>query len=1856
MILRRYCLLILFSLLGAVTYAQDIEIYGPTTVRKGQKATYNAILHSTVANPIICFEANGGSMAYPSTGCNEPGLEDFCTKCNSVDVTWNSSGTSGTVRASYGTTTATLNVILVTPLVLSDITPKTQDVKYNTAGTAFTMASPTGGNGTYTYVWQRQNDNLDWETVSGATSISFTPPAATRNTNYRVAVTSYDATVYSKPVAVTVHKQFAAGDIYGYQRVAANATPNTIKGEPAVGDSGKFSYQWQQSSDKSTWTDIANATSLDYTPAAATTTKYYRRKVVSAFATTTATLYSNISAVAIAGTGDNNTPAAVTTGYTQPLQTQPDIPGTLTSFNSTFKIEYDILKANVKDAAGVAALTTKETGISKTWQDGLGREIQSISVQATSRNKDVIHQVNYDDLGRIRQHYLPYIDSTQIGQLRTTAGTRQQTFYKNVFPQENFFYSKSAADGAGNTLISTIPGNSWAGSNTGSSNITRALNSGEQVWRWVMVDDNTPALAAGTDRFYDAGEIEVTELIDVYGRKNIKYRDRQGQLLLDISQNGASWLYQYYVYDGYGRLAQEISPKAVKWIQDNYSTIPTATVWNLDNDVRKNLCTGYRYDYLNRCIARKDPGTEESVVVYDKKRRPILTQTGIQRESGQWSYLVYDLKGHIIISGIYKNTATRDQLQTQVDQATPGIVAIALTEPGAVDLVLNQYTGKSLYEAKNSISLTTGFETVDGAEIEFNINTNLPDVVTLSQIIADQDVLGLTTSANATPLNYNYYDNYDFPGAGGKAYNTASISKLKGGSDAVTPERVLIPIGFITGSRIKVFYPTGVTGPEWLTTVNYYDRSGKIIQTQADNILGGTDIQSTAYSYSGKAMSTHTSHYNPFGIPNKQYDVVKRYSYYDNGQLLQSWMTINNNPEQLMETNYYNDFGQVNKKILGNGIETLDYTYDINGMLKGINADYAENKTGNHYFGTSIHHNEGYSNITLDGTVSGITWRRKGDADAAMSYGYQYDNVKRLSQAYFTQNKGSGWSQEKDYSVDNLKYDENGNTLTMRSKSTYLGMTKAVDDLTYTYQANTNKLIKVKDIAGDNQQQDFKELSNGDADDYSYNTNGALTADANKNIQLEWNNIIEKPTSITFDGNTNKTISYVYDASGYRWQKIVKDGTNTDVYTYNGPFLYKNDSTLIQYTNETGRVRWAKLANSGVYTYANDYFLYDHLGNIRTVITEQKDTAVYVSTFETARDAVENALFSNRDETIDNIPTTYSFYNSSTNKLWSKLNGSDPSKRVGTSIVLKVMAGDVIDVAAKAYYKQMEASNSGAVANEMISALMNAMLGSSTAVIDNGHGNLVQGNNTILNTSAMNTFLNQTQQDNNIPVNYPKAYINYVLFDEDFNMVSGNVLRVNKGSDALLNYAGSLEIPKNGFLYVYESNESPVDVWFDDLAVSHRSGPLLQENTLYPYGLNIAAQSSRALMKAANEYVYQGKELDEENSLNYNYFDYRYYDPQLGRFISIDPGRQFTANGYSGMGNNPAMFVDPDGRFVWVIIGIGAAMGAFSGYSIAKAKHAQGFWEWFGYIGGGAVIGGASAYAGSAVGIAAGLSITNATGVVAHAGLYAAILGGTTGGAISGLGFGILSGSDNLLKTTAISALSGAVGGAVGTSIAGGGGAFVGGFASSITNSSLTGGGDFGSILTSGLASGTMAWGAYQINAAFDYKIAKQAFKKEANWNLSRKQFNVMSRLNQRSLVNGKEYGGWLNEDGSIYASKSNVYDKYLDGTPAGGNGSISWHTHPNLSPPNTDPDKAYAVGHSDRIIHLPGEGDIRVGDMATDFKDILHPDHQYSSIVIGRTQIYYHDVTNFEFPYLSDPFLRIRYFNPFPYNTFLKF
>ncbi len=115
-----------------------------------------------------------------------------------------------------------------------------------------------------------------------------------------------------------------------------------------------------------------------------------------------------------------------------------------------------------------------------------------------------------------------------------------------------------------------------------------------------------------------------------------------------------------------------------------------------------------------------------------------------------------------------------------------------------------------------------------------------------------------------------------------------------------------------------------------------------------------------------------------------------------------------------------------------------------------------------------------------------------------------------------------------------------------------------------------------------------------------------------------------------------------------------------------------------------------------------------------------------------------------------------------------------------------------------------------------------------------------------------------------------KAYINWILFDDQMKYVSSGADPVESGTSAgggvykaHSTFASpGVSITKSGFFYVFVSNESNLAVFFDNLTLTHTPGPLLEESHYYPFGLTMAGISSQALKTnyADNKFKYNGKE------------------------------------------------------------------------------------------------------------------------------------------------------------------------------------------------------------------------------------------------------------------------------------------------------------------------------------------------------------------------------------------------------------
>ena len=130
----------------------------------------------------------------------------------------------------------------------------------------------------------------------------------------------------------------------------------------------------------------------------------------------------------------------------------------------------------------------------------------------------------------------------------------------------------------------------------------------------------------------------------------------------------------------------------------------------------------------------------------------------------------------------------------------------------------------------------------------------------------------------------------------------------------------------------------------------------------------------------------------------------------------------------------------------------------------------------------------------------------------------------------------------------------------------------------------------------------------------------------------------------------------------------------------------------------------------------------------------------------------------------------------------------------------------------------------------------------------------------------------------------------------------------------------AIKVIKNRFMYIYCSNESPVNLFFDNIQVVQTRGAILEENHYYPFGMVMAGLSSKSAGGIENKLKYNGKELQSKefsDGSGLEEYDYgaRFYDAQIGRWFVVDPlaQKRFWANPFNYVQNNPMIRIDPNG-------------------------------------------------------------------------------------------------------------------------------------------------------------------------------------------------------------------------------------------------------------------------------------------------------------------------------------------------------
>ena len=204
-----------------------------------------------------------------------------------------------TARSNLGSSTATSSVRGTVGALLNTALPTISGVARVTETLTATSGTWLNSPGSYSYRWEESSDNLLWDSISGATSSTFSLTASQAGKYVRVQVKgikTISATDYSEVV-------YSTGTTAVTGLVITNTLAPVVSGAWTVGTSistssgtwstsGSYTYKWQRSSDASSWSDISGATSSSYTLTSDDSGKFVRSVVTITSSTGAGTAYS----------------------------------------------------------------------------------------------------------------------------------------------------------------------------------------------------------------------------------------------------------------------------------------------------------------------------------------------------------------------------------------------------------------------------------------------------------------------------------------------------------------------------------------------------------------------------------------------------------------------------------------------------------------------------------------------------------------------------------------------------------------------------------------------------------------------------------------------------------------------------------------------------------------------------------------------------------------------------------------------------------------------------------------------------------------------------------------------------------------------------------------------------------------------------------------------------------------------------------------------------------------------------------------------------------------------------------------------------------------------------------------------------------------------------------------------------------------------------------------------------------------------------------------------------------------------------------------------------------------------------
>jgi len=719
--------------------------------------------------------------------------------------------------------------------------------------------------------------------------------------------------------------------------------------------------------------------------------------------------------------------------------------------------------------------------------DGLGRPIQTIKVNHSPNNKDVVFAKSYDNKGRLWKEYIPVESTGNIG-----------TFF--TIPSNTKFTETLYEATPLNRVSSVIPPSWYA------TTYSYSANAGTDVSN----------LSTGSN--YAANALSKVITTDPMNNRTIVFKDKKGREVMtwktDVSYSNHTKTYT--MYDNKDRVTAIVPQGAT------LSTTPELTY-------------KYTYDQDDKVLTKTIPGKGVEKILYNNRDLATFTQDAKWVAGKDWLHSKYDDYGRLLNNGRYTHSTSNDP-------------------SGDLNATYNdQYK-------------------------EISYFTLLSDGVKLGKIKQTKDkILGTSNTWIQKDMNYDTYGRVSTVNGSNHLYNNINAETINTTYDFAD--------NVMTENRT---HKPSVSEQQIINKRWTYDASGRVKDHFTSLNGAETKISNQNYNFRDEMSEKNLGAATASGI--NTYLQSLDYSYNDQG-----WLT-KINQSTLGGTNIA--FPTICTPAMPNpGVYTPAANPDPNDLFY-LELNYDANTT----LITGLP-----TNIQKSGNIAQIAWRVRGRDRQA--YNYSYDFLNRMSASTYNDVSAANAATVSNRFNENLMYDLRGNILTMNRTGYYTDagscLYNTIDNLTYNYAANTNKLTSITDASATaSKPKGFNPGSGGTG--FGYDLVGNLVSDTYKGITSITYNYLNLPSTIAW--GTTKSIDFVYDASGNKLSKTVKTGaTVNSIQDYVMGVEYNKLGTAARKIEAIYHAegRYFNTSTTTTPAWRTEYSIKDHLGNSRISFTDK---------------------------------------------------------------------------------------------------------------------------------------------------------------------------------------------------------------------------------------------------------------------------------------------------------------------------------------------------------------------------------------------------------------------------------------------------------------------------------------------------------------------------------------------------------------------------------------------------------------------------------------------------------------------------